>query len=84
MGQGDQVRRHQGGVRRARRGRSITSRSANASDVRFGSLADIPAALPNVRFTPESGHWNSLAKYPLCAISRYRGTLFDHLVGAGE
>ena len=25
-------------------------------DVRFGSLADIAAALPNVRFTPESGH----------------------------
>jgi hypothetical protein len=24
-------------------------------DVRFGSLADIAAALPNVRFTPESG-----------------------------
>jgi ABC-type lipoprotein export system ATPase subunit len=25
-------------------------------NVRFGSLADIAAALPNVRFTPESGH----------------------------
>jgi hypothetical protein len=29
--------------------------AANA-DVRFGSLADIAAARPNVRFTPESGH----------------------------
>jgi hypothetical protein len=25
-------------------------------DVRFGSLADIAAALPNVRFTLKSGH----------------------------
>jgi hypothetical protein len=25
-------------------------------DVRFGSLADLVAAHPNVRFTPESGH----------------------------
>ena len=25
-------------------------------NVRFGSLADIATALPNVRFTPESGH----------------------------
>jgi hypothetical protein len=25
----------------------------------------------NVRFTPESGHWNSVGQCPLCAISRY-------------
>jgi hypothetical protein len=25
-------------------------------DVRYGSLADIAGALPNVRFTPKSGH----------------------------
>jgi hypothetical protein len=27
-----------------------------AAEVRFGSLADITAALPNVRFIPESRH----------------------------
>jgi hypothetical protein len=25
-------------------------------DARFGSLADVAAALPNIRFTPESGY----------------------------
>ena len=44
---------------------------------------------PNVRFTPESGHWNSAARCPLCAKSRHsavrRGTsLFNHLVGDGK
>jgi hypothetical protein len=28
----------------------------DAADVRFGSKADIPLILPDVRFTPESGH----------------------------
>jgi hypothetical protein len=31
-------------------------------DVCFGSLADIAAALPNVRFTPESGHQSTGAR----------------------
>src|SRR5262249_36937119 len=26
----------------------------------------------NVRFTPKSGHWNSVAACPLCAISRHQ------------
>jgi hypothetical protein len=33
-----------------------------ARDVRFGSKADIAPGQVNVRFTPKSGHWNSLAK----------------------
>ena len=35
--------------------------------VRFGSLADIEARPINVRFTPESGHRNSVVECPLCA-----------------
>jgi hypothetical protein len=30
--------------------------ASEGGHVRFGSLADIAAARPNVRFTPESGH----------------------------
>jgi len=30
-------------------------------NVRFGSKADIGACPRDVRFTPESGHWNSAA-----------------------
>jgi hypothetical protein len=33
-----------------------TANSGTLPDVRFGSLADIAAALPNDRFTPESRH----------------------------
>src|SRR5215472_2242390 len=41
----------------------------------------------DVRFTPESGHWDSAAKCPLCAKSGHpalrQGTsLFDHFVGS--
>jgi len=32
-------------------------------DVRFGSKADIVVSSRNVRFTPESGHWNLPAYY---------------------
>jgi hypothetical protein len=36
-------------------------------DVRYGSKADISACPRHVRFTPKSGHWNSVAKCPsLC------------------
>ena len=35
-------------------------------NVRFGSLADIEAPPSDVRFTPRSGHWNSVSKCPLC------------------
>src|SRR5262249_36525368 len=43
----------------------------------------------NVRFTPKSGHWNSVASCPLCAKSghsalRKRTALFDHLVGGSK
>src|SRR5215472_3107640 len=40
------------------------------ADVRFGSKADIAAAPINVRFTPKSGHWDSVVKCPLCPRSR--------------
>jgi hypothetical protein len=39
------------------------------ADVRFGSEADILRDLRDVRFTPNSGHWNSVSKCPLCAKS---------------
>ena len=32
---------------------------------------DILGGLRDVRFTSKSGHWNSLAKRPLCAKSRH-------------
>jgi hypothetical protein len=38
-------------------------------NVCFGSKADIAASPTNVRFTPKSGHWNSVAACPLCAKS---------------
>src|SRR5262252_7950108 len=38
-------------------------------DVRFGSKADIGVRPRNVRFTPESGHWNPVVECPLCAKS---------------
>ena len=37
--------------------------------VRFGSKADIEAYSCDVRFTPKSRHWNSVARCPLCAKS---------------
>jgi hypothetical protein len=39
------------------------------ADVCFGSKADIDDRSGDVRFTPKSGHWNSAAQCPLCAIS---------------
>src|SRR5262249_28735081 len=39
---------------------------------------------PDVRFTPESRHVRCTSPCLLWAISRHRGDLFDHLVGAGE
>jgi hypothetical protein len=46
---------------------SITDGSDGLQDVRLGSLADIAAALSNVRFTPESGHRRKQSSCPLCA-----------------
>jgi len=62
-------------------------------NVAFGSLADIATPLGDVRFTPKSGHWNSVAKCLLCAKSgreqvqqksAMKASLFDHFVGASE
>src|SRR6516164_8421479 len=41
------------------------------SHLRFGSKADMTACLDDVRFTPKSGHRNSLAGCLLCAKSRH-------------
>src|ERR1051325_5493232 len=59
------------------------------SDVRFGSKADIEARLPDVRFTPESGHRSVRVACPLNAKSGHSAPgqttpLFDHLVGGNE
>jgi hypothetical protein len=40
-------------------------------DVRLGSKADIEVPPADVRFTPKSGHWNSVWECPLCAKSRH-------------
>jgi hypothetical protein len=55
-----------------------------AVDVRFGSRTDIEAQLPDVRFTPESGHCGATVGCPLCAKSGHWPTSADHLVGGGE
>jgi hypothetical protein len=36
------------------------------------SLADIEARPTDVRYSPKSGHWNSVLECPLCAKSRHR------------
>jgi hypothetical protein len=40
---------------------------SSAANVRFGSEADIEAHQTHVRFTPKSGHRNSIEKCPLSA-----------------
>jgi hypothetical protein len=49
--------------------RSLEVVGSEACNVRFGSKADISACPRHVRFTPESGHYRSANKYPLCAKS---------------
>ena len=44
---------------------------------------DFAARITDVRFTPKSGHRNSVVECPRCAQSRH-WPLFDYLVGAGE
>jgi hypothetical protein len=44
-----------------------------AFNVRFGSKADIGARPSHVRFTSESGHWNSVAECPLKGPNLFRG-----------
>ena len=52
---GIRLRFEQPGSSGRHNGRTMKADFQN-DDVRFGSLADIAAALPNVRFTPESRH----------------------------
>src|SRR5215471_9701046 len=44
---------------------------SRVAHVRFGSKADIAALPINVRFTPNSGHRNSIVRCLLCAKSRH-------------
>jgi len=59
-----------------------------APDVRYGSKADIGARPIHVRFTPNSGHRNSVVERPLSAKSGHSALrqrlLFDHLVGTEQ
>jgi hypothetical protein len=48
---------------------------ADATDVRFGSLADIVQRQRHVRFTPDSGHSSVRVGCPKSAISGHRGLL---------
>jgi hypothetical protein len=50
---------------------------SSAAHVRFGSKADMLRRLRNVRFTPKSGHRNSVVQ---CSDAA-KWALFDHLVG---
>ena len=45
---------------------------ARCNHVSDGSLADTAASLPNVRFTPESGHHGNPSSCPLSAKSGHR------------
>jgi hypothetical protein len=40
-----------------------------ATEATLAARGIAATALLNVRFTPESGHWNSVARCPLCAKS---------------
>ena len=50
-------------------GGHIAEQQYSGLNVRFGSKADIVRCQADVCFTPNSGHWNSVAKCPLCAKS---------------
>jgi len=59
--------------------RSEPSTAAKApTHVRFGSLADIAAAFPNVRFTPESGRHPKPSSCPISAKTEHGGS-FDQV-----
>ena len=45
-------------------GRSCDSQQILTANVRYGSKADIATVSVNVRFTPESGHRNSIVECP--------------------
>src|SRR5262249_26506091 len=55
-------------------GRRRLEAKVAASDVRFGSKADIQTPSSDVRFTPKSGHWNSVVECPLSAKSGHSKT----------
>jgi hypothetical protein len=64
-------------------------RNGKRADVRLGSKADIGLPPVDVRFTPKSGHRNSVAQCLLCAKSGHSAlqqklSLFDRLVGSGK
>src|SRR5215472_10335172 len=53
--------------------RSASYSAHGAGSVRTTAIVDRSMSVPiNVRFTPESRHWNSVAQCPLCAKSGHR------------
>jgi hypothetical protein len=70
----------------------IASHQIAASDVRFGSKADIGSAPVDVRFTPESGHerqlecplWTNSGREQVQQTTCAKCALFDHLVGTSN
>src|SRR5262249_31824985 len=67
---------------------SFVAPQRDRNHVRFGSKADIGACPRHVRFTPKSGHRNSVVECPLCAKSGLmqcsKRSLFDHFIGAEQ
>jgi len=58
--------------------------SSSSSSTGLGSKADIGVGPRHVRFTPKSGHWNSVAKCLLCAKSRHSAFyVSDGSIGGG-
>jgi len=55
-----------------------------ARHVRFGSKADVAAPSCDVRFTPKSGHWNSVVECPLCAKADIGGQSFNDVSVTSE
>src|SRR3974377_1355376 len=63
-------------------------RNSSGSLAIFAAIRRALSRVSNVRFTPKSGHRNSVVECPLCAKSGHmqcsKRVLFDHLVGEHE
>src|SRR6516164_2264538 len=58
-------------------GETAALRDFDPAYVRFGSKADIGGGAADVRFTPKSGHRNSVVECPLCAKSGHWLTAWE-------
>ena len=50
--------------------RHFVWQQSSGPNVRFGSKADVGERLDDVRFTPKSGHWNSIEECGLMQRSK--------------